>query len=158
MPIQYLDDEEVLPAVPVMRLWLRSLLVLMAVLLIVVFGIAIYLQPYAADGTALRWETHRQLGLPQCTFKELTGYPCPSCGMTTSFALLIRGDVVHSMQANFVGTFLGTFCLILIPWSLASAWRGRYFLILSLEWFLPRLVVVFVVMMLLRWVVVLCVS
>ena len=49
-------------------------------------------------------ETHRQLGLPPCTFKEMTGLPCPSCGMTSSFALLVRGDVMNSLRANAVGT------------------------------------------------------
>lgn len=32
--------------------------------------------------------THTQLGLGQCTFLSLTGYPCPMCGVTTTFALL----------------------------------------------------------------------
>ena len=30
--------------------------------------------------------THRQLGLPPCGWLAATGYPCPTCGMTTSFA------------------------------------------------------------------------
>jgi hypothetical protein len=149
------EVEEVLPAEPVLRLWLRSLLVLLAAMLITVFGVAIYLNPYTEDGEARRMETHRQLGLPECTFKGMTGKPCPSCGMTTSFALFIRGDLWHSAQANFVGTLLALFCLLLIPWCLFCAVRGRYFLILSLEWALPRFVVVFATLMLLRWGVVL---
>jgi len=138
-----------------MRPWLRTLLVLMAVFLIAVFGIAIYLNPYGEDGTARRLETHLQLGLPECNFKALTGKPCPSCGMTTSFALLVRGDVPNSLRANCVGTLLATFCLVLVPYSLVSAYRGRYLLLLSLDWLVPRLVVVFCALMLLRWAVVL---
>jgi hypothetical protein len=30
--------------------------------------------------------THRQLGLPPCGWLLATGYPCPTCGMTTAFS------------------------------------------------------------------------
>jgi hypothetical protein len=155
MQQQYLEDEEVLEALPVLQSWVRCLLVLMAVLFCVVFGVAIALNPYTEDGEARIWETHRQLGLPECTFKEMTGKPCPSCGMTTSFALFVRGDLVNSMRANFAGTILASFCLVMIPWGLASAWRSRYYWIVSLEWFIPRFIVIFFSIMLLRWGVVL---
>jgi hypothetical protein len=148
---QYLKEPEILTAAPVMRLWLRSLLVLMAVVLIAVFGIAVWLDPYGQDGEAKRMETHTQLGLPPCTFKFLTGRPCPSCGMTTSFALLLHGDFVNSLRANCVGTFLALFCLALIPYGLVSAWRGRYLFLVSLDWLVPRFIVAFAVLMLLRW-------
>ena len=36
--------------------------------------------------------THQQLGLPPCTFWMLFGRPCPTCGMTTSWAHLVRGQ------------------------------------------------------------------
>jgi hypothetical protein len=36
--------------------------------------------------------------------------------------------------------------------------RGRYFLIVSLEWFLPRFIVVFASVLLLRWGMVLLLS
>ena len=54
--------------------------------------------------------------MPPCNFKTWTGKPCPSCGMTTSFALLIRGDVANSLRANWVGTLLAGFCMVLIPY------------------------------------------
>src|SRR5207248_3362263 len=149
------DVEEVQLAEPVLQHWVRYLLVATALVLLAVFGVAIYLNPYGEDGVARRWETHRQLGLPECTFKELTGKPCPSCGMTTSFSLFIRGDLVNSMRANFVGTLLAAVCLAFIPWRLASAVRARYYWIVSLEWFLPRFIVIFFALMLLRWAVVL---
>ena len=30
--------------------------------------------------------SHTKLGMPRCEFEYRTGIPCPSCGMTTSFA------------------------------------------------------------------------
>lgn len=48
-----------------------------------VFALAALLVPSPAGHG-----THLQLGLGQCTFLTLTGYPCPMCGATTTFALL----------------------------------------------------------------------
>ena len=86
---------------------------------------------------------------------SLTGLPCPSCGMTTSFAFLVRGDLWHSMQANWVGALLAILWLAIIPWSILSALIGRPLWILSIERTLTKLVIGFVVLMLLRWVIVL---
>jgi hypothetical protein len=123
----------------------------MAAFLVMVFAIAIFLNPYNEDGTARRMETHTELGLPPCTFYKLTGLPCPSCGMTTSFSLLVRGDLVNSLQANWVGTLLALACLVLIPWNLACAFRGRWYFIRSLERTATLGLAIFLGLMLLRW-------
>jgi hypothetical protein len=120
-----------------------------------VFAVALWLDPYARDGQPLRMETHRQLGLPPCSFYALTGLPCPSCGMTTSFALLVRGDVGNSLRANAVGTLLALFWLSVIPWSVASAVRGRLLLVWAPERALTVAVLAFVVLLLVRWAAVL---
>ncbi len=135
--------------------WVRSSLLAIALVLVGVFGIAFWLNPYDENGNARRGETHLQIGLPPCTFRVLTGIPCPSCGMTTSFALLVRGDVENSMRANAVGTLLATFCLALIPWSVACVICRRSFLVVSFERPLLWLVVIFVVLLLARWLIVL---
>ena len=124
--------------------------------LVTVFSVAAYLHPYGDDGSPLTMETHRQLNLPPCTFKELThGVPCPSCGMTTSFSLLMHGDLVNSMRANWVGTLLALYGLVLIPWGLVSVWRRQPLFVQSLEQVLSWSVVTFLVLMLLRWSIVL---
>jgi hypothetical protein len=120
-----------------------------------VFFVATQVRPYADDGTPLRMASHQTLGLPPCNFQRMFNLPCPSCGMTTSFALLVRGDVVNSLRANWVGTALAVFCILVIPWCLVSAVRGRYLVIRRLDAVLPLLVGVFTVAMLLRWGVVL---
>jgi hypothetical protein len=91
------------------------------------------------------------LNLPQCTFKEFTGLPCPSCGMTTSFSLLVHGDIWNSMRANFAGTALALLGMFYIPWSIASAWRGRFLFIQSLEMTLFRLSIGFIILLFGRW-------
>ena len=45
--------------------------------------------------------------------------------MTTSFALLVRGDVGASLRANWVGTLLAAFWAGLLVWAVASGLAGR---------------------------------
>ena len=130
--------------------WVRGILVMMAIVLVGVFTIAAMLNPYRG-GRVWYEQTHTQLGLPGCTFKLVTNVPCPSCGMTSSFALLIRGDIWNSLQANAVGTALGLFCLLFIPWSIASALVGRLIGISNVERTMVRLVAGFVILLVVRW-------
>jgi hypothetical protein len=76
--------------------------------------------------------THRQLGLPPCTMVVLVGIRCPACGMTTSWARMVRGNVVGSARANSGGAMLALAALAGGPWLLASGLAGRW------VWGLPR--------------------
>lgn len=49
--------------------------------------------------------THRQLGLPPCGWLASTGYPCPTCGMTTSFSAAANAQPVASFIAQPFGAF-----------------------------------------------------
>jgi hypothetical protein len=150
-PEEFTDQELYADAVsPALRRWVRTMLVVIALLLIAVFTVAVRLDPYQR-GKVWFEETHTQLGLPACTFKVWTGLPCPSCGMTSSFALLMHGDVWHSLQANAVGTLLALFLLAFIPWSLVCAFRGRLLFLHSLERDLTCVVGVFLTLLLIRW-------
>jgi len=84
------------------------------------FSLARSLQPHPRG-----YGTHQQLGLPPCSFRMLAGIPCPSCGMTTSFAYFTRGNLVKSFQSNPAGLVLATLCAILLPWGVASLWTRR---------------------------------
>ena len=149
--LELVDDEG--PPMP-RRIWVRGLLILIALGWLGVFAIAAWLQPYQG-GEPWMEGTHTQLGLPTCHFKAITGYPCPSCGMTSSFALLIHGDLLNSLRANFAGTLLASIGLLYLPWSISSVLRGRWVWIRDIEGTLLRLVVLFVAAMLTRWVTVL---
>ena len=105
--------------------YVRGLLLSMAAGLAAVFVIAFWLNPYTADGSPRTMATHTQLGIPPCNFVVLTGKPCPACGMTTSFALLVRGDVGASLRANWVGTLLAGFWAGLLVWAVVGALVGR---------------------------------
>lgn len=138
-----------------LTLRVRAALVAVAAGLAVVFAVAVLLDPYDAAGVPLTMATHRQLGLPPCSFLAMTGYPCPTCGMTTSFALLVRGDVAHSARANFVGTLMAMASLIVMPWALVSAAWGRWLGVRRVEPWLYGGVFALAVLALLRWAVVL---
>lgn len=66
-----------------------------------VLALAVWLQPDPA-GVG----THRQLGLGGCTLLQLTGWPCPMCGMTTTFSLAAHGRLVDALLCQPYGLAL----------------------------------------------------
>lgn len=119
--------------------------------MIVVFVIAARLHPYDPEGQPLTMAVHTQLGMPPCEFVIWTQKPCPSCGLTTSFSLLIHGDIVGSLRANSAGTLLALFCFALIPWCLFVVVRGRYLWIRALEPTMLWIVGIFTAILMARW-------
>jgi hypothetical protein len=107
------------------RRLVRATLIAVAVALTGVFAAAIRINPYDENGNPRTMSSHTQLGLPPCNFVVLTGKPCPSCGMTTSFALLVRGDVFASMRANWVGSVICLLWAGTLVWAVASGVRGK---------------------------------
>jgi hypothetical protein len=83
-----------------------------------VLAVAAWLQPSPAG-----YGTHTQLGLPPCNFLRLTHLPCPSCGMTTCFTWMVRGQIAKAFLANPFGilAFLGT--VTTIPAAIVLLWR-----------------------------------
>jgi hypothetical protein len=64
--------------------------------------------------------THQQgLGLPACNFLRTTGLPCPSCGMTTSFAWFAKGNLLASAYVQPMGAILALLAA-------ACVWGGFY--------------------------------
>ena len=96
-------------------------MVVVAAGLSVLLAIAAALQPDARGHG-----THEQLGLPPCTFSILVGRPCPTCGMTTAWVWLVRGQVAEASRANAGGGLLAAAAMIGVPWLLLSALRGRW--------------------------------
>lgn len=106
------------------RRWLGGVVAFLAGALLFT---AAWLQP-ATDGHG----THTQLGLPACGWVVGMGIPCPSCGMTTSFAHAADGNLLGAMRAQPAGALLaiGTaFVFIVALWqSFTGTGIGEFWL------------------------------
>jgi len=70
--------------------------------LLAVFVTSILLRPPATDYFTL------------CGFKNLTGLPCPGCGLTHSFCALAKGDIGAAAGFNLLGPPL--FLALVVLW------------------------------------------
>jgi hypothetical protein len=77
---------------------------------IAVLAIARCLHP-SASGVG----THVQLGLPPCRFLAVLGIPCPSCGLTTSFAFAAHLQFEQAFAASPFGLLLFLAVVLAIP-------------------------------------------
>lgn len=50
--------------------------------------------------------SHTGLGLPACGWVVAFDTPCPTCGMTTSYAHAVRGDLLAAAKTQPMGTLL----------------------------------------------------
>jgi hypothetical protein len=124
----------------------RVFMVFSALGLMGVLGIARWLEPDARGHG-----THTQLGLYPCTFLTLTGYKCPSCGMTTAFAWTVRGRLGQAWRSNPAGSLIAPVCVLMVPWLLVGAARGRPLGAKTLEGPLIAVVVAAVALSLAAW-------
>lgn len=85
-----------------------------------VLALAWWLSPSPAG-----YGTHEQLGMLPCSFLVKTGYPCPSCGMTTAVAAAVHGRVMESLRAQPFGVVLAGFLALLAAAGAAQALTGR---------------------------------
>jgi hypothetical protein len=51
-----------------------------------------------------------------CLFKEITAYPCPSCGTTRSVQLVFNGEFFSSLLLNPFGILVATIMLVVPFW------------------------------------------
>lgn len=82
----------------------------LTVLAVFTLSLARWLKP-SANG----FGTHQQLGLPPCLFFKLTGIPCPSCGLTTSFAHAARLHLFQAFIAQPFGVIAFFLTVVSIP-------------------------------------------
>lgn len=126
--------------------WLRVLLVAAGLTPLVLLGTAAVLKPSAAG-----LGTHQQLGLPPCSLRQIARIRCPSCGMTTSWSHMVRGQVVEAFQANSGGALLALAAAVGGPWSIASGLLGRWLGGTPNEWTFAGISVGIMVITLIDW-------
>lgn len=74
--------------------------------------------------------THQQIpGFGPCTIQALFGFPCPACGMTTSWSLFTKGQITEALMTSASGTILAAVFLIASIWFLIAALRGKWLVI-----------------------------
>ncbi len=91
--------------------WLAALTLLLAAAVLAVAG---WLKPDARG-----FGTHEQLGTAACGMLLVTGYPCPTCGMTTSFAHTVRLQWLRAFHVQPGGFVL---CLVTAAAAGISLW------------------------------------
>lgn len=57
---------------------------------------------------------HLETDQSLCPLKMLTGFPCPSCGITKSLVYFYEGDIKKSLYYNIFGPLVITFCITTI--------------------------------------------
>jgi hypothetical protein len=61
-----------------------------------------------------------------CIFRNVTGIPCPGCGLTRSFVHLAHGNFMKALEFHLMGPVLFVLCLLQIPYRLieyTGVWR-----------------------------------
>jgi len=85
---------------------IRAAIVLAGVVALLV--LAASLDPQALEaGTVTRW------GLKPCGFLQRTGYPCPTCYMTRSFAYMMHARPLKAFYTQPFGAFLALLVMYL---------------------------------------------
>ena len=129
----------------------RVYLVVLAAGLVGLLGVARGLRPDPRG-----YGTHTQLGLGPCAFAVLTGRPCPSCGMTTSFAWFARGRVAQAWRASPPGCLIALLTLPVSCWLLLCAWYKQPVGFRSIDKPLMGLLLLLVAVSLAFWLIRIC--
>ncbi len=92
---------------------------------VALLAVAAYVVP-ASDRAGNRLGSHRQIpGLGPCGMMVQTGFPCPTCGMTTAFSHTVRGQLGQAFLAQPTGLILALVTVGLVPLAAWCLWAGR---------------------------------
>jgi hypothetical protein len=97
----------------------------LAALVIGVGCLAVLIQAVRLHPDPAGLGTHTQMGLQPCYLITLCGIPCPTCGMTTSFAWFARGNIAASFYVQPMGCVLAALTVAVFWTALYIAATGR---------------------------------
>lgn len=92
-----------------------------------------------------------------CIIKNVTGYPCPSCGTTRAVTLLLKGRILASLLLNPFGIIVTMIMTIFPIWILMDFFLKKetfYFWYKKAEGTIrkPWLASILIVLVLLNWI------
>ncbi len=91
--------------------------------------------------------------IPLCTFRRVTGIPCPTCGMTTCFIYLTHFQFIEGMKASPLGTLLFLFSFLCIIYLIVtSVFKFPKIKILMNRKEKSVFMIIFVLLLLLNWI------
>lgn len=100
-------------------------LILTGLFLVAVVG-SVVLQPSMGSTTLFGYELP-----PLCLFRAITGWRCPGCGLTRSFAFMGHGMIVEAFRVHWLGPLLYAFSVGFLGFRLVQIagavqkWRRR---------------------------------
>lgn len=103
------------------------------------------------DPDARGFGTHEQLGMASCSWPELHGIPCPTCGCTTAAAHLVHLSPWRALTEQPFGAAFALGGLWLAVIALHSLIRGRSFVERISLWPYARIFVGGAVLLFLAW-------
>ncbi len=88
-----------------------------------------------------------------CIFKNITGYPCPGCGITRGSILLFKGEILESILLNPAAIVVNIMALVAIVLIIRDSVKGTtLFQKLSTQKMNPYLLILLVVLVILNWI------
>ena len=92
-----------------------------------------------------------------CIIKNVTAYPCPSCGTTRAVTLLLNGRILESILLNPFGIIVAMIMTIFPMWILIDFFLKKetfYFWYKKVEATIkkPWLALILIVLVLLNWI------
>lgn len=81
--------------------------------------LAVFLTPSTEELSLFGWDVP-----VLCTFRRVTGFPCPGCGLTRSFVFLAHGHLVDAFRMNLFGPPAFVWVVAQLPWRAVRIWRA----------------------------------